>query len=183
MILGGIVGGYYGIDGGGGKNPVSYYYGKGQTKRVGENYTPAGQGSNRAAEFKAIADETYDGGKNDLLTIKNASAVSDIDLTNAPDNSVIQFPAGRYHLLFQGYSNLASAQTNFRIQLKQVQTATDDVVIIHTKGRTNAPSPARTTYELTWLDLVVDGTEEFYFLFPSAGQRPRSHFLRVEKVA
>ena len=42
MIQGGIVGGYYGIDGGGGKNPVSYYYGKGQTKRVGENYTPAG---------------------------------------------------------------------------------------------------------------------------------------------
>ena len=182
MIQGGIVGGYYGIDGGG-ANPVSYYYGKGQTKRVGENYTPAGQGSSRPAEFKAIADETYDGGKNDLLTIKDASAVSDIDLTNGPNKSVVTFPAGRYHLLFQGYSNLASAQTNFRIQLKQVQTATDDVVIIQTKGWTNAPSPARTTYELTWLDLVVDGTEEFYFLFPSAGQRPRSHFLRVEKVA
>ena len=111
MILGGIVGGYYGMDGGGGKNPVSYYFGKGQTKRLGQNYTPAGSGSSRPAEFKATADETYDGGKSDLLTIKNASAVSDIDLTNAPNNTVVQFPAGRYHLLFVGYTDASKSDS------------------------------------------------------------------------
>ena len=174
MIQGGIVGGYYGIDGGGGKNPVSYYYGKGQTKRVGENYTPAGSGNSRLAEFKTTADEVYDGGKNDLLTIENASAVSDIDLTNAPNNSVIQFPAGRHHLIFQGYSEDAFA-TAFRVELRQVQTGTDDIVIVETPGYSGAPVPARTEYLLSWPDFIVDGTEKFYF--PISGNDKRSHFL------
>lgn len=182
MILGGIVGGYYGIDGGGGKNPVSYYYGKGQTKRVGENYTPAGQGNSRPAEFKSTADEIYNGGKNNLLTIENASAVSDIDLTNAPDNSVIQFPAGRYDLTFQGYTEDSFA-TAFRIVLFQIQTGTDDVVVIEAPGYSGAPAPARTTYQLNWPDFTVDGTEKFYILFPIGGNENRSHFLRVEKMA
>ena len=138
MILGGIVGGYYGIDGGGGKNPVSYYYGKGQTKRVGENYTPAGAGNSRPAEFKTIADEVYDGGKNNLLTITNASAESDIDLTNGPNKSVIQFPAGRHHLTFQGYSEDSFA-TSFRVELRQVQLGTDDLIVTETPGYSGAP--------------------------------------------
>lgn len=181
MILGGIVGGYYGIDGGG-KNPVSYYYGKGQTKRVGENYTPAGQGSSRPAEFKTTADEVYNGGKNDLLTITNASAESDIDLSNAPDNSVIQFPAGQYDLLFQGYTEETFASA-FRIVLFQIQAGTDDAVVIEAPGYSGAPAPARTTYQFNWPDFTVDGTEKFYFLFPISGADKRSHFLRVEKVA
>ena len=167
---------------GGGKNPVSYYYGKGQTKRVGQNYTPAGSGSSRPAEFKTTADETYNGGKNDLLTIQNASAVSDIDLTNAPNNTVIQFPAGRYHLHFVGYSN-ASSRTAFRVELRQIQSSTDDLLIARTEGWTNAPTPARTTYSFLWTDFVVDGTEQFYLLFPDSGNQPRSHYLRIEKVA
>ena len=181
MLLGGIVGGTYGIDGGGGANPVSYYYGKNQTKRAGENYMPSGSGTNRPAEFKATADEVYNGGKSDLLTIKDPSAVSDADITSGTLQCIVQFPAGRYHLLFQGYTEVT--QTNFRIQLKQVQSGTDDTVIIHTQGWTNAPTPARTTYQLMWTDFIVDGTEDFYFFFPSAGQSRRSHFLRVEKVA
>ena len=181
MILGGIVGGYYGIDGGGGKNPVSYYYGKGQTKRVGENYTPGGAGTSRPAEFKATADETYDGGKNDLLTIINGSDAENIDLTNAPNNSVIQFPAGRYHLLFVGYTN-ASSRTAFRVELRQIQSGTDDILITQTEGWTNAVSPAKTTYSFFWTDFVVDGTEQFYLLFPDSGQTARSHYLRIEKV-
>lgn len=181
MILGGIVGGYYGIDSGG-KNPVSYYYGKGQTQRVGENYTPAGQGNSRPAEFKTTADEVYNGGKNDLLTIENASAVSDIDLTNAPDNSIIQFPAGRYHLTFQGYTEDAFTSA-FRIELKQIKTGTDDSVIIQAPGYSGSPAPARSTYQLILPDFTVDGTEKFYFLFPISGPDKRSHFLRIEKVA
>ena len=62
------------------------------------------QETSELAEFKTTADETYDGGKSDLLTITNGSAATDIDITSAPNNSVIQFPAGRYHLLFVGYS-------------------------------------------------------------------------------
>lgn len=182
MIQGGIVGGYYGVGGGGGNNPVSYYYGKSQTKRVGENYTPAGQGNSRPAEFKTTADETHNGGKNDLLTITNASAESDIDLTNAPNNSVIQFPAGRYHLTFQGYTDDSFA-TSLRIELKQIQTGTDDIVVVETPGYSGGPSPSRTEYLLSWPDFIVDGTEKFYFLFPIGGADKRSHFLRVEKVA
>ena len=182
MIQGGIVGGYYGIDGGGGKNPVSYYYGKGQTKRLGQNYTPAGSGSRRPAEFKATADETYDGGKNDLLTIINGSAATNIDITNAPNNSVIQFPAGRYHLLFVGYTD-ASSRTAFRVELREIQSGTDDILITRTEGWTNAVSPAETTYSFFWTDFVVDGTEQFYLLFPDSGHQSRSHYLRIEKVA
>ena len=182
MILGGIVGGYYGIDGGGGKNPVSYYYGKGQTKRVGENYTPAGTGNNRTAEFKTTADETYDGGKSDLLTIINASAAANIDITSAPNNSVIQFPAGRYHLLFEGYLGGGNL-TNFRLELRQIQENTDDIVISETEGWGTGANPAGMTYTIQAPDFVVDGTEQFYILFPVGGSMSRSHYLRVEKVA
>lgn len=183
MIQGGIVGGTYGIDSGGGKNPVSYYYGKDQTKRVGENYTPGGRDNDRAAEFKTTADLVYNGGKTDLLTITNASDASNIDLTNGPDNSVLQFPVGRYHLLFQGYS-AASSQGGFRVELRQIQDGTDDLIITYTTGWTTGENPARKAYQLIWTDfVVVDGTEKFYFLFPIFGAAARSHFLCIEKVA
>ena len=167
---------------GGGKNPVSYYYGKGQTKRVGENYTPAGQGNSRPAEFKSTADEVYNGGKNNLLTIKDPSAVSDADVTSGTLQCIVQFPAGRYHLTFQGYSEDAFA-TTFRVEFRQVQSGTDDLVVTETPGYSGAPAPARTEYLLSWPDFIVDGTEKFYFLFPVGGNDKRSHFLRIEKVA
>lgn len=183
MIRGGIVGGLYGKGGGGGgNNPVSYYYGKSQTKRVGENYTPGGSGSSRPAEFKATADEVYDGGKNDILTIANASSVSDIDITNAANNTVLSFPVGRYSLLFQGYSQ-ASFQTAFRVELRKIQSGADDIVVTHTPGYSGGPVPSNTAYQLIWSDFeVTDETDKFYFLFPVQGNQLRSHFLRVEKV-
>lgn len=167
---------------GGEENPVVYYYGKDQTKRVGENYTPAGSGNSRPAEFKSTADKTYNGGKNDLLTITNGSAESDMDPTNPPNNSVIQFPAGRHHLLFQGYSEDAFA-TTFRVELRQIQSGIDDIVIVEALGYSGSPAPARTTFLLSWPDFIVDGTEKFYFLFPVGGADKRSHFLRIETVA
>ena len=182
MIKGGIVGGYYGIGEGGGKNPVAYYYGKDQTKRVGENYTPGGTGNDRLAEFKTTADEVYDGGKRDLLIITNASDAPNIDLTNGPDNSVLLFPAGRYYLLFQGYSE-ASGQAAFRTELRKIQEGTDDTKITHTTGWTTGVSPARTVYQLIWLDFVADGSEKIYLPFPTSGASARSHFLRIEQVA
>lgn len=182
MIRGGIVGGLYGNrGGGGGNNPVSYYYGKSQTKRVGENYTPAGTGSLRLAEFKATADEVYDGGKSDLLTILDGSDVANIDVTDAADKTVLQFPEGRYDLLLEGYS-ASSGQASFRVEMREVKTNNDDTVITHTTGWTTGVSPANTTYQLVYPDFVVDGTERFYFLFPIHTTRARSHFLRVEKV-
>ena len=182
MIRGGIVGGLYGKGGGGGANPVSYYYGKSQTKRVGQNYAPAGSGNSRPAEFKTTADEVYNGGKADLLTILNGSAVSHIDISNAPNNVVLQFPAGRYHLTFQGYSRDAFA-TTFRVELRQIQSGTDDLVVTETPGYSGGSAPANTEYLLNWPDFVTDGTEQFYFLFPVGGGDARSHFLRIEKVA
>ena len=182
MIQGGIVGGTYGIDGGGGANPVSYYYGKDQTKRVGENYLPSGSGISRPAEFKATADEVYNGGKNNLLTIEDPTAVSDADITSGTLQCIVQFPAGRYHLTFQGYSEETFA-TQFRVELRQVQSGMDDIVVSETPGYSGAPSPARTEYLLNWPDFIVDGTEKFYFLFPVGGADRRSHFLRIEKVA
>ena len=181
MILGGIVGGTYGI--GGGKNPVVYYYGKSQTQRIGENYTPAGQNNDRLAEFKTTADLVYNGGKSDLLTITNVSDAPTIDYPNGPDNSVLQFPAGRYHLQFQGYSE-ASAQGAFRVELRQIQTGEDDLIITYTTGWTTGESPATKAYQLIWTDfVVVDGTEKYYLLFPIFGSARRSHFLCIEKVA
>ena len=180
MINGGIVGGYYNV---GGKNPIVYYYGKNQTQRVGQNYSPSGQGSSRAAEFKTTADEVLDSGKADLLTISNAGDESTIDMTQGKaDNTVIQFPAGRYNLLFQGYSD-SQYQIGFRVELKQIQDGTDDTLITQTTGYTAAASPATTAYQLIWTDFIVTGTEKFYFLFPIAGNNNRSHFLRIEKVA
>ena len=167
---------------GGEENPVVYYYGKGQTKRVGENYTPVSAGSSKPAEFKTTADETYDGGKSNLLIIANGSDDTNIDITNAPDNAVIQLPAGRYHLFFFGYSEAAS-QTAFRVELRQIQEDIDDILITGTEGWTSAATPARTTYSLSWPDFIVDGTEKFYLLFPVAGAMGKSHFLRIETVA
>lgn len=182
MIRGGIVGGLYGKGGGGGaKNPVSYYYGKDQTKRVGENYTPGGSGGRRLAEFKATADEVYNGGKTDLLTILDGSDVSNLDITDAPDNTVLQLPKGRYHLFLDGYSASAS-QAGFRIELRQVQMNADDTILTHTAGFATGSSPANVTYQLEYHDFVVAGTEQFYFEFPIHGDRARSHFLRIEKV-
>ncbi|RKU21019.1 hypothetical protein C6499_22635 [Candidatus Poribacteria bacterium] len=180
MIRGGIVGGLYGKGGGGG-GPVSYYYGKSQTKRVGENYTPAGSGNRRLAEFKATADEVYDGGKSDLLTILNGGDVANLDVTGQADKTVLQFSNGRYDLLFEGYSASAS-QGGFRVELREVKMNADDTVITHTSGFTSGTAPANTTYQLIYPDFVVAGTEQFYFLFPIHGDRNRSHFLRVEKV-
>ena len=182
MIRGGIVGGLYGKGGGGGANPVSYYYGKSQTKRVGQNYTPAGSGAGRPAEFKATADEVYNGGKANLLTILNGSDVSNIDVSNPADNVVIQFPAGRYHLTFQGYTQTSFA-TAFRAEFRQIKSGTDDIVVAETPGYSGAPAPANTEYLLNWPDFVTDGTEQFYFQFPVGGNNARSHFLRIEKVA
>lgn len=179
MIHGGIVGGYYGIKGGG-KNPVSYYYGKGQTKQFGDHYTPAGSGNHRAAEFKTVADTVYDGGKTDLLTITHASAESDIDIGNGPNNCVLLFPKGRYHLGLQGYANVAT--TTFRVDLKKITTGADDLVLASTPGYSAATAPIRVTFQLIYMDFVVDGMEKFYFLFPVSGGIQRSHFLRIEKV-
>ena len=169
------------ISGQQGANPVSYYYGKDQTERVGGNYTPSGQGNDRAAEHKTTADEVYNGGKSNLLTITNPSDESNIDIAKGPNNCVIQFPAGRYHLLFQGY-NESGGQSGFRVELKRIQAQTDDLVITHTTGRTRGASPAQTAYQLIWTDFVVDGTEKFYLLFPVSGRSNRSHFLRIEKI-
>ena len=181
MVHGGIVDGYYANDGGG-NNPVSYYFGKNQTKRVGQNYTPGGSGEGRLAEFKAIADEVYDGGKSDLLTILNASDVTNLDITGQTDNTILQFPQGRYDIIFEGYS-ASTSSTGFRVELREAKINGDDIMHTHTTGWTSAVSPANTTYHLEYPDLVVDGTEHFYFLFPVHGGRARSHFLRVEKVA
>ena len=181
MIHGGIVGGLYGQ--GGGAHPVSYYYGKNQTKRVGENYTPAGSGASRPAEFKTTADEVYDGGKADLLTISNGSDATDIDVNSPADNTILQFPVGRYHLDFQGYT-VAGFSSSFRVELRKIQSGTDDTLIIDVAGYEGAVNPARTTYELDWHDFVVtDAADKYYLLFPAAGQSNRSHFLRIEKVA
>lgn len=182
MIRGGIVGGLYGKGGGGGNNPVSYYWGKSQTKQFGTHYTPAGSGNHRAAEFKTTADRILDGGKNDLLTITHASNESNIDIGNGPNNCVLQFPEGRYHLSFQGYANV-SGSTTFRVDLKKITTGTDDIVLAMAPGYSTAATPIRTTFQLLYMDFVVDGTEKFYFLFPSSGNAARSHFLRIEKVA
>lgn len=182
MIHGGIVGGHYGNKATNSKNPIVYYYGKNQTQRVGQNYTPSGEGNNRAAEFKKTADETYFGGKADLLRITNTSDEANIDLTNGPDNAVLQLPPGRYHLLFQGYTE-AQYQSAFRIELRGIQEGTDDLIITHTPGYSTGSNPARTTYQLIWFDLIVKGTEKFYFPFPKAGGSQRSHFLRIETVA
>ena len=181
MIRGGIVDGLYGNQGGG-ANPVSYYYGKSQTKRVGENYAPGGSDTSRLAEFKAAADEVYDGGKTDLLTILNGSDIDNLDITDAADKTVLQFPAGRYHLLFEGFAE-STSQAGFRVELRQILMNTDDLLLTHTTGWTSAPAPANTTYQLEYHDFVVAGIEQFYFLFPAHGDRRRSHFLRVEKVA
>lgn len=180
MIRGGIVGGLYGKGGGGGKNPVSYYFGKSQTKQFGDHYTPAGTGNHRAAEFKTTADRILDGGKNDLLTITHASAESDIDIGSGPNNSVLLFPAGRYHLCLQGYVNVTT--TTLRVDLKKIATGTDDLLLASTPGYSSAIAPIRATFQLTYMDFVADGTEKFYFLFPSSGSSQRSHFLRIEKV-
>ena len=178
----GIVPPTYGQDSGA-KNPVVYYYGKNQTKRLGQNYTPAGSGNNRLAEFKTTADEVYDGGKTDLLTIINGSAAADIDVNNAPDNSVLQFPIGRYDLTFQGYTEEQFA-TAFRVYLRQIQSGIDDMLVAETPGYSGAPAPASTEYLLNWPDFVIrEGTEQFYFQFPVGGNDKRSHFLRIEKVA
>lgn len=180
MINGGIVGPHYGA--GGGNNPVAYYFGKGQTQRVGENYAPGGSGNIRPAEFKTVADLVYDGGKTDLLTITNGSDEPNIDANNPPDNSVLKFPIGRYHLLFQGYSE-SGTQTGFRVELRKIQPNTDDIEITHTTGYTSGVNPARTTYQLIWPDFVVtDDIAKFYFLFPVQGGSDRSHFLRIETV-
>ncbi|MCY3744469.1 MAG: hypothetical protein OXH00_25925 [Candidatus Poribacteria bacterium] len=182
MIRGGIVGGLYGNrGGGGGNNPVSYYFGKNQTKQFGGHYTPAGTGNQRAAEFKTTADRILDGGKNDLLSITHASAEADIDIGSGPNNSVLLFPEGRYHLCFQGYVNATT--TTFRVDLKKINTGTDDIVLASTPGYSSAAAPIRTTFELIYMDFEPDGTEKFYFFFPANGSSPRSHFLRVEKVA
>ena len=181
MIRGGIVGGLYGNKGGGGgNNPVSYYHGKNQTNRVGEYYTPGGQGTHRAAEFKTTADLVLDGGKTDLLTITHASNESNIDISNGPNNSVLLFPAGRYHLCLQGYVNVAT--TTFRIDLKKITTGTDDRLLASTPGYSTAAAPIKATFQLIYMDFVADGTEKFYFFFPSAGNVERSHFLRIEKI-
>ena len=184
MIRGGIVGGLYGNQrggGGGGKNPVSYYYGKNQTKRAGQNYTPGGQGTHRAAEFKTTADLILDGGKTDLLTITHASDESDIDIEDGPNNSVLLFPAGRYHLCLQGYVNVAT--TTFRVDLKKITTGTDDLLLASTPGYSSASAPIRATFQFIYMDFVADGTEKFYFHFPANGNIARSHFLRVETVS
>lgn len=180
MIRGGIVGGLYGK--GGGANPVSYYYGKRQTKRVGQNYTPRGTETSSPAEFKASAGEVYNGGNPNILTILNGSAVSDIDIDNPPNRSVIQFPTGRYNIIFQGYSESAYV-LNFRVELRQIMSKKDDIVVVETPGYSGSPTPARTEFLLSWHDLISKGTEQFYFLFPIGGNHKRSHFLRVEKVA
>ena len=182
MILGGIVGGTYGIDGGGGANPISYYYGKDQTRRVGENYRPMIRANMSPAEFKTTADETYNSGQTDLLTLLNTADATDIDVTGTANNCVFNLPPGRYHLLFQGYS-AAGSQAAFRAELRQIQAGTDDIVITHTTGWTTGANPARTTFQLLWHDLIVEGTEQFYLLFPVSGVSARSHFLRIEKVA
>ena len=183
MINGGIVGAHYGQGAGNGKNPISYYYGKNQTQRLGQNYSPGGSSDSQPAEFKATADETYDQGQSDLLTILSPADESNLDnAANAPDNCLLQFPAGRYNLLFQGYAD-TSAQGGFRVELKQIQDGTDDLLITHTTGWTSGASPARTAYDFQWTDFVVAGTERFYFLFPVMGSSRKSHYLRIEKVA
>lgn len=166
------------------KKPVYYYYGKGQTKRLGENYKPAGSGNSRAAEFKTTPDEVYDNGNHleNLLKITNGSDAPDIDIPNTPDNTILQFPVGRYNLQFYGYTT-ARSDGSYRVELRKILPGTDDLIIVDIAGRHAGASAAKTTFELLWSDFVsTDETDKFYLLFPVNAGKSRSHFLRIEKI-
>lgn len=165
------------------KYPIYYYYGKGQTKRVGENYKPAGSGNSRAAEFKTTPDEVYDNGTLDnLLKITNGSDATDIDIADTPDNTILQFPVGRYDLHFQGYT-AARSDNDFRVELRKIMSGKDDLLLTDISGRHTGTGNARTTFDLSYHDLeITDETDKVYLLFPSSGDKNRSHFLRIQVV-
>ena len=156
MVLGGIVGGYYGK----GKDPVSFIYMKGRTGTTsptargtltdqtdrfhgGSVHHPfVSTGQAYAVGFSGEIDEHEHGGDTLGLGFTNIVDETDADITAAAstqrtENEVIQFPKGLFNIDLHFDINLQGAQESrtLEVQLREIMENTDDNIVTFAPGQ------------------------------------------------
>ena len=190
MILGGIVGGYYGIK----KEPVSFIYLKGRTNTgnpVGSNrgtltaqrdrfmgggihHPFISTGQAYAIGFSGQIDEHEHGGDRLPLSFTHLVDESNADITAAAntqrtENEVIHFPDGLFNVDLHFNINVQGAQESrtLEVQLRKLMTDTDDVVVDFATGQGGSGSgTGHVTVDFRfdyWRPNTDDPNAQYYF--------------------
>ena len=187
MVNGGIVGGHYG----GGGNPVAFVYLKGRAATgspIGANLGMLTDQTGRlkgggihhpfVATSQAYAiglsqkiDEHEFGGDALGLTFTNIVSETDADITAAAStqrtqNEVIQFPDALFNLDLHFNINVQGAQESrtLEVQLRQLMSATDDIVVDFATGQGGSSSGSgHVTVDFRWDYWRPDTAAKYYF--------------------
>ena len=190
MIRGGIVGGLYGNKG---KDPVSFVYLKGrtdtgtpigstlgtltdQTDRFhggGIHHPLVSTGQAYAIGFSGEIDEHENDGDALKLGFSNIVDETDADITAAAStqrtqNEVIQFPKGLFNIDLHFDINVQGAQLTrtLEVQLRQMMSNTDDVVVDFATGQGGSASGSgmgHVTVDFRWDYWRPDPDAKYYF--------------------
>ena len=154
-------------------------------------------GQSYAVGFSGEIDENEFGG--DSIAFSDISDESDADIlitTNAQRTrkEVIQFPEGLYNIDLHFNINLQGAQESrtLEVQLRQIQSATDDTIIDFATGQGGSGSDTgHITVDFRWDFWHPDPAEKYYFAIVAADEaynqadwrtRSLSGFLEIVKV-
>ncbi len=172
------------------RDPVSYFYGSGQTERIPNTYPFTYVGTSTTVHQIGFADasdgpqEAFDDG--DALGnifVAAADVSTDIDTTTTDNYTVFSLPEGRYHLEVElQHDDHASGTQVF--ELKKIVSGTDDRVLRTTSAYTQISTALGRQGDLFFKydDLVVAEGEQFYFIFVGIGDDNSRHFMRITRL-
>lgn len=185
-------------------NPVSYYWGRGQTERLPYTLTDYGRSGTNTVRprFKSdMPDESFHGGDERALLewIDSDDVPSDADLYDGEVAADLELtrhffslPAGLWHLELEVYSGIAG-DTVTGSSIRRVESGADDIQIYQSIGFANSFQQAtgvatgpKSAFIIDTRELVTDGTEIFYFILENVDditQANNTMFLRLENQA
>ena len=212
MIQGGIVGGFYGRS----ATPVAFVYLKGrsgngsiigmltdQTGRIeggGIHHPNASAGQPYAVGFSGQIDEHEFGGNTLNLGFSNIVDETDSDITTTQNSQrtrdeLITFPEGLYNIDLHFNINVQGAQESrtLEVQLRQLMSDTDDVIVDFATGQGGSSSDSgHVTVDFRWDYWRPDPAAKYYFAIIAENEaynqadwrtRQLTGFLQIVQVA
>ena len=201
LLSGGLLnrGGGDGVGSAVARIPKTYYWGAGQTGRL-DGRNPLGTGDRRIV-FDTNAQENIHGGEDRAIWLVSSEVDSNFDSLREDDapqlGEFLKFPVGRWNIYLYMESRIA-ADTSSALRFLRVTPDDDDQIVHYGSGYTTAFRPNRQssipqnavpeatghTFEINAPDILVDGTEQFYFLLLGLASDTQSNvsvYLRISK--
>ena len=179
--------------------PKTYYWGVGQTGRL-DGRNPLGTGDRRIV-LNTIAQENIHGGEDSAIWLVSSEVDSNFDSLREDDaaqlGEFLKLPAGRWNIYLYVESRV-TADTSSALRFLRVTPDDDDQIVHYGSGYTTAFRPNRQssipqnaapeatghTFEINAPDILVDGTEQFYFLLLGLASDIQSNvslYLRISR--